>query len=114
MAVAAVDTNDFTRITIYQNFGTGISALLVDGVVVLQDLAFPGSSVNYDTFEVQNVESSPAYLDSFSAGTSVPSALTSEAQELHDNGYVARNLTVGDTASEDFASSSSILEDAGD
>jgi hypothetical protein len=110
-ALAAVDTNVFTRITIYQDFPNNLSALLLNGVVVLQDLAFPGTSDSYDTFEVQNVEAAPAYLDSFSANTSLPSNLTPDgngnstpdAQELHDNGYVARLFTVGE-AGEDFAS----------
>jgi len=101
-AVAAVDTNDFNRITIYQNFTDSISAVLVDGVVVLQDAAFVGSSANYDAFEVQNQETAPAYLDTYSVGSTLPAGLPSDATELHDNGYVARNFNVG--AGGDYAS----------
>jgi len=109
-ALSAVSTTSFNRISIYQNFNTSTSAVLLNGAVILQDVLFPGTSTSYDSFEVQNTKAPSAYLDTYSVGTTVPSSSdgngngTDDAQELNDNGYVARNLTVGETAAEDYAS----------
>jgi hypothetical protein len=108
--IPVATTNSFVRISIYQNFTSDNSALLIDGQVVLQDFAFPGSSDNYDTFSVQSLETGPAYMDTYSVGSTVPSStdgngnITADAQELNDNDYVARNFIAGNGAGAHYAS----------
>lgn len=110
VAIAPVDTNEFARISLYQNFNTATSAVLLNGVVVLQDLAFPGTSPNYNTFAVQNAEVPSSYFDTYSVGSTVPAGAdgnsngTPDTVELNTLGYVARNFIVGSTPGAHFTS----------
>jgi hypothetical protein len=105
-----ISTTSFNRISIYQNFTTLTQAVLLNGAVIIQDALFPGSSTAYDTFSAANTKNTSAFLDTYSVNTTVPSSSdgngngTDDAQELNDNGYVARNFTVGEGGGEDFAS----------
>jgi hypothetical protein len=99
--VLPVNTNTFSRISLYQNFATTNSALLLDGVVLLQDLHFPGSSLSYSNLAVGNNDAA-AYLDEVSISLTVPASSDgngdsiTDANELNTFGYVARtNFTVG-------------------
>lgn len=120
-ALTPVSATNFTRIGIYQNFSARNSAVLLNGVVVLQDIAFPGTSGAYQRFRVHCPEpllSTPASLDTFSAGTTVPASVDgnsnglSDAQELQDYGYVARTLRIG--AGQAFTTLSNVLAVARD
>ena len=97
-------TNDWIHISLYQNYGSSNSALMVNDQLVLQDMPFVGNVPSYSRFIIQNPDSG-AWLDDVWIQTTYNPVLVSnrngdagglaEAHELQLYGYAARTQYVG-------------------
>mgnify|MGYP000551372503 CR=1 FL=1 len=103
LTVSAIASGSWVRVSIYENFSASNAAVFVDGKLLRQGIAFPGSAAQYNYFLVQNRDYD-AYLDNFYAATTYPSSLASvdfnsngvsEAEELMLYGRAAVIRRVG-------------------
>lgn len=101
MPIAAVDTNHFVHLIIYQDFTTHLSAILLNGQVITQDVVCLTAGATFNRMAVQSLDQA-CYLDNVAISTQTPASVDgngdglSDALELQTYGYVARtNLTVG-------------------
>ncbi len=103
MAVPPI-TDNWVHISIYQNYATSNSAMMVNDQLVLQDLPFVGTAGSYGKFITRNAQNS-AWLDDVWIQTSYNPTLTAnrngdagglaDARELQLYGYAARTQYVG-------------------
>jgi hypothetical protein len=101
--VSQVTNGVFTEVSIYQNFASQRTAVLLNDRVVLQDLPFLGAFADYGGFRLRGAEGDAWLDDVYIQPTYDPVRLTRDrngdgnvdASELQTYGRVARTLYVG-------------------
>jgi hypothetical protein len=101
MSVAGVYSSGWARVTINQNYGTGKSAIFLNGRLLRQNVPFIKSSLTKCAgLKVVGGAESATYLDNVSQATNVPAELNTlaydenlngipDVQEIHGSGVIA-------------------------
>ena len=101
MSVAGVYSSGWARVTINQNYGTGKSAIFLNGRLLRQNVPFIKSSrTQCAGLKVVGGAESATYLDNVSLATNVPAELNTlaydvnlngipDVQEIHGSGVIA-------------------------
>jgi hypothetical protein len=77
-AVAAVDTNTWTRVTVFTQYDTDEAAIFLDDQLLIEQVSFPsGGASAYSLFEIQSSELD-AYLDDIEITQLTPSGLSGD------------------------------------
>jgi hypothetical protein len=77
-AVAAVDTNTWTRVTVFTQYDTDEAAIFLDDQLLIEQVLFPsGGATAYSLFAIESADSD-AYLDDIEITTLTPSGLSGD------------------------------------
>ena len=94
VAVTALDSNAFCRLTVHQDFSKRQFAVFLNGVLLKQQQPFPnGGGSTYSSFRA-DCSDGPVYLDDVLVTTVVPGGLPSIARSIAYSGSAFAQGTV--------------------